>query len=573
MWLHTRTALLSYRTQPRKAKTAVRLAWCKLTGVKKGVLMVTVKTNVTGKSLGISIICAIILCVSQSPLIAQTDAIGVAQEVVRHAGPSTQVCRTRVNDTPEKLLECVQTSQLWPLLAQFQQISDQNPGPDGHGNRDTGTPGYKASVAYVAGLVQKAGYKVTVQSYQYLATEVVGVPEFGTSDENYVLKRDWSVARLSGGGTVRASIQPVGGSGNGCLGSDFARFTPGNVALLQRGACSFDTQVANSQAAGASAVVIYNTPDAAQDRFGALADLGGPSTVFPARLSHQASIPVIGVASYSVGSELLRRYDSGDAPKVHIDIRTRATSGTDYNLIAESPFGDPNHTVVIEGHLDSIYGAGMLDNASGSTTILGIALNMAKTSTRNRLRYIWFGGEELGLLGSTYYTQHLSSAERKQIAFDLDADVTATPNFDIYIADPATACNAFQFPSNVLPQSKPATQLWTNYFNSIGVVSQSAPFGNCGTDSNSFALIGIPDTGILTMQDCCKSQSEVDIWGGFLGNYEGQVPGSDGGCCDQPQRWCDNLDNNDPFVLGLASQATAYMTLKLANQPFQIARP
>jgi Zn-dependent M28 family amino/carboxypeptidase len=533
--------------------------------------VVTLKTNVTVKSLGFSITCAVILCVLQPVLAAQIgDGLvsGVAQKVIRHAAPSAQSCQTRANDTPEKLLECTQSSQLWQLLAQFQQIANQNPGSDGHGNRDTGTPGYKASVEYVAGLVQKAGYKVTVQSYQYQATEVVGVPEFSTSDENYVLKRDWSVARLSGGGTVSASIQPTGGAGNGCLRSDFAGFIPGNIALLERGTCSFDVQVANSKAAGASAVVIYNTADAGQDRLGAFADPGGSPAVFPARLTRQASIPVLGVASYSVGSELLRQYTSGNAPQVHIDIRTQPTSGTDYNLIAESSFGDPNHTVVIEGHLDSIYGAGMLDNASGSTTILGIALNLAKTSTLNRLRYIWFGGEELGLLGSAYYTQHLSAAERKLIAFDLDADVTATPNFDIYVADPATACNVGQFPPNVVPQSKIGTQMWTNYFSAIGIVSQSAPFGNCGTDSNSFALIGIPDTGILTMQDCCKSQSEVDIWGGFLGNYEGQVPGNDGGCCDYPNRWCDNLDNNDPFVLGLASKATAYVTLKLANHAF-----
>jgi hypothetical protein len=534
-----------------------------------------VTPNVRFKNLGFSIACAVILCVLHPLLAAQIghELDGVSQKVIRHAAPSAQTCQMRVNETPEKLLECVQPSELWQMLSQFQQIANQNPGPDGHGNRDTGTTGYKASVAYVAGLMKKAGYTVTVQSYPYLATEVVGVPQFSTSDENYVLMRDWVVARLSGGGTVSASMQPAGGAGDGCLGSDFAEFIPGNIALLERGGCRFDVQVANAQAASASAVVIYNTPDAGQDQLNQVIDPGDHSLVFPARLTRQASIPVIGVAAYSVGSELLRRYTSGDAPQIHIDIRTWAKSGTDYNLIAESPFGDPNHTVVIEGHLDSIYGAGMLDNASGSTTILAIALNLAKTSTRNRLRYIWFGGEEIGLFGSTYYTTHLTSSQRKLIAFDLDADVTATPNFDIYVADPATACNVNQFPSNVVPQSKIGTQMWRDYFNSIGVVSGSAPFGNCGTDSNSFALIGIPDTGILTMQDCCKGQSEVNIWGGFPGNYEGQVPGNDGGCCDQPNRWCDNLSNNDPFVFGLVSKATAYVTLKLANQPFQASHP
>jgi len=228
---------------------------------------------------------------------------------------------------------------------------------------------------------------------------------------------------------------------------------------------------------------------------------------------------------------------------------------------------------VVDAHLDSIYGAGMLDNASGSTTILEIALNMAKTPTHNQLRYIWFGGEELGLLGSAYYTTNLSSAERKRIAFDIDMDVTATPNFDMWIADPAFALNVSQFPKNVVPQSKIGNQFFRDFFNSFGVVSQSSTFGNSGTDSNSFALIGIPDSGILTRQDCCKAQSEVDIWGGFLGNYEGTVPGNDGGCVDYPNRWCDNLSNNDPFVFGLASKASAYVTLKLANHVFKANQP
>ncbi len=534
--------------------------------------MVRLEPSIKLKNLGFSITCAVILCALQSLLVAQTDqglVSGVAQKVISNAGPSDQACQMRVNDTPENLLECIRPSGLWEHLSHFQQIAN-NHKINGHGYRDTGTPGYKASVDYVAGLVRQAGYKVTIQTYQYQATEVVGIPRLSASGEDYVWMRDWYVARLSGGGTVTAPVEPAGGSGSGCLPSDFAGFIPNNIALLERGACSYDVQVANSQAADASAVIIYDTEDAGEDPVSQLADHGpGHGTVFPARLTRQASIPVIGVASYRVGSELQRRYSSGRAPQVHIDIRTQRKAGEDYNLIAESPFGDSKHTVIVEGHLDSIYGAGMLDNASGSTTILEIALNMAKTSTRNQLRYIWFGGEELGLLGSAYYTQHLSSAQRKRIAFDIDADVTATPNFDIWVADPATACNSGQFPKNVIPQSKMGTKLWTDYFNSIGVVSQSAPFGNCGTDSNSFALIGIPDTGILTMQDCCKSQSEVDIWGGFLDNYEGNIPGSDGGCCDYPNRWCDNLNNNDPFVFGLVSKATAYVTLKLANHPFR----
>ena len=67
-------------------------------------------------------------------------------------------------------------------------------------------------------------------------------------------------------------------------------------------------------------------------------------------------------------------------------------------------------------------------------------------------------------------------------------------------------------------------------------------------------MAGVPASGLLTGQDCCKTQEEVDLFGGFLGNYEGNVPSFDGGCVDNPFRWCDNLSNNDPTVLTFMSQ-------------------
>jgi hypothetical protein len=69
---------------------------------------------------------------------------------------------------------------------------------------------------------------------------------------------------------------------------------------------------------------------------------------------------------------------------------------------------------------------------------------------------------------------------------------------------------------------------------------------------------------LLTGQDCCKTQGEVDLFGGSLGNYEGNVPSFDGGCVDNPFRWCDNLSNNDPGVLTFMSQAFADMTVRMA---------
>ncbi|MBV8355084.1 MAG: M28 family peptidase [Candidatus Eremiobacteraeota bacterium] len=464
-----------------------------------------------------------------------------------------QICRERVNDTVAKLEACIQQAALWRRLAHFQRIANENPGSQGHPNRNTGTPGYRASVDYVAALMRGAGYTVTIQQYLYKKADVVGTPEFRTASRNYAIDRDWFVARGTGSGAVTAPLAPARGSG--CAPSDFAGFTRGNVALIERGACDVDTQVANARAAGAVAAVIY-------------ADAASGANAYEARLLDPPGIPVVGVAAFGIGAELLRQCGSGRAPIVHVDIRTRATSDLDYNVIADSPFGDSSHIVVIDAHLDSIYGAGMLDNASGSTTMLEIALNLAKTPTRNRLRYIWFGGEEIGLLGSRYYTKNLTRSERRKIVFDVDADVTATPNFDILIADPQYAAKVKRFPPNVVPESKIGNDYFSDFFKKGGIVSRPAWFGNNGTDSLSFALAGVPNTGILTQQDCCKHRWETKLWGGFRGNYEGQIPSFNGGCVDRPHRWCDNLSNNDPFVLELASKATAYVTFKLANRHF-----
>src|SRR5437667_260940 len=56
---------------------------------------------------------------------------------------------------------------------------------------------------------------------------------------------------------------------------------------------------------------------------------------------------------------------------------------------------------------------------------------------------------------------------------------------------------------------------------------------------------------------------KVDLFGGFLGNYDGNIPSFDGACVNQ-FRWCDNLDNNDPEVLTFMSQAFADMVVRTA---------
>ena len=507
---------------------------------------------------------------------------GVVEELGVFAAPSTSAvteCDTRANDTPSKLIPCIQTADLWNHMKAFQEIADQNPGPDGHPSRNSGEPGYKASADYVANLMQQAGYDVTLQKYQFLYYAYTGIPSFSEvspTAKTYVLNDDWGPGQSTG--SANAALQPAGGiilpptetptSASGCTASDFNGFVPGRIALIQRGSCFFGVKVLNAQAAGASGVVIFNEGNSNPDRtglqLGSLLDAAGNPIV--------PTIPVA-FTTFAEGQRLFTEYQQAvqnhtALPVMSISIQAIVDPNRDdWNVIAESKGGDKNHVLVVDAHLDAIYGAGMLDNASGSATILDIAQQMKNVQPRNKLRFIWFGGEELGLLGSAYYVNNLPSNELSHIGYDLDADVTATPNYIVGVLDPAapdffggTVTNTF--PNRVYKASTIARDQAVSYFDSIGLNHEFlAP---TGTDAINFNLVGIPASGLLTGQDCCKSQHEVDLFGGYLGNYEGNIPSFDGGCVDNPFLWCDNLSNNDPNVLTFMSKAFASMVVQMA---------
>ena len=74
-------------------------------------------------------------------------------------------------------------------------------------------------------------------------------------------------------------------------------------------------------------------------------------------------------------------------------------------MIADSPRGNKDRTIVVGAHLDSVdEGPGINDNGSGSAGILEIAEQIAKLGDRprNRLRFAFWGAEE-ATVGSTAY--------------------------------------------------------------------------------------------------------------------------------------------------------------------------
>ena len=172
-------------------------------------------------------------------------------------------CDERANNTYPKILECVRLDQVREHQAAFQAIADAN-----ERNRFSGMPGYDASVDYVVEKLEAAGYEPEVQAFDYLAYEVVGpsaLQQTAPGMVTYVEGVDFGPITQTDPGDVTAAVTAVDlqlGLGNtstsGCEASDYAGFPAGNIALLQRGACTFELKAENAAAAGAVGIVIFN---------------------------------------------------------------------------------------------------------------------------------------------------------------------------------------------------------------------------------------------------------------------------------------------------------------------------
>jgi len=349
----------------------------------------------------------------------------------------------------------------------------------------------------------------------------------------------------SGSGDVTGTVIPVDinlmpprASTSGCEASDFAGFDftgPNDIALIQRGTCTFGVKAANAEAAGAEAVIIFNQGND-PTREGLIVGTLAPSVV---------GIPVVG-ASFADGVALAQPGSTARVRVIESEIRT------DVNVIAELPGTNDDNVVMAGAHLDSVQaGPGINDNGSGSAALLETALLMAKLKPENTLRFAWWGAEELGLIGSTAYVNGLSQAERDRIALYLNYDMVGSPNyiFMVYDADEST----FEAPVPVPPGSIAIEDLYESYYTLLGEPYDDTSFSG-RSDYQAFILAGIPSGGLFTGAEEVKTAEQAAIWGGTAGQQFDP-------CYHQA---CDTFDNVDLHALEVNSDLIAFAQLTYA---------
>lgn len=361
-----------------------------------------------------------------------TLAAGLSVPAGASAAPTAKKADKADAKASAKLQEAVTPAGIMRHQREFQAIAERN-----GGTRASGTPGYDRSAAYVARRLEDAGYTVTTQPFSFPFFQETGPAQFARvspAPVTYVPETDFATMEYSGSGDVTAKVVPVDvsipppaepGSTSGCEAADFAGFPAGAVALVQRGTCPFGDKAKNAQTAGASAVVVFN--EGQEGRTDVVAGtLGAPDF----------TVPVLGT-SYANGKELVDLAAAGDTT-VRIVTSTLSETRMTANVLADSQGGRKDRTVVVGAHLDSVVeGPGINDNGSGSAQDVEIAENLPKVlkKPRNAVRFAFWGAEESGLLGSTYYVEQLTQQQRDSIMANLNFDMVGSPNYIIATYD------------------------------------------------------------------------------------------------------------------------------------------
>jgi Zn-dependent M28 family amino/carboxypeptidase len=443
-----------------------------------------------------------------------TAAVTVASGAVGPLAAATD----HVPDGPalaRSLARQISPTRLDQHLLALQWISNRN-----GGNRVPGTAGFRQSEDYVAGQLRSAGFAVSRQEFQFNYFETLAEKVTVDGADVPVIVMDYGPSTPVGGVTAPLAVVPTGNDATpGCEAADYAAVpATGRIVLVQRGGCSFPVKQQVAASVGAVATLIYNNVDGPLN--GSLSD---PS---------QGRVPTGGL-SKADGLALAAKPDA----QVHVELRSLLEVRTSSNLVAQTRTGRQDNVVVVGGHLDSIGGAGMSDNATGTAAMVETALRLgSRPRVTNAVRFVFLSAQEFSFAGATAYVNSLSADAQHAIALYLNAEMLGSPNTGYFVLHGMKPAGSDQI-----------EQSFVDYFTATGVQTENAP-ASTRWDYNAFANAGIPTGGLFTGADATKTAAQAAKWGGTV---------------NQPfdpcyQLTCDTLRNINHTALKNNARALAY---------------
>jgi Zn-dependent M28 family amino/carboxypeptidase len=183
------------------------------------------------------------------------------------------------------------------------------------------------------------------------------------------------------------------------------------------------------------------------------------------------------------------------------------------------------------GHLERLSGAA---HSVPRVPPLAVAARCAgprppRAKPKHKIRFLWFGGEEDGLVGSQYYAKQLSEEEVSRIDVSridviIDTDMIASPNYARLVYDG----DGSELGSAGPEDSGTVEAVFKRYFARRGMATIPQAFDG-RSDYAGFINRGIPAGGIFAGAEHPKTAEEVALFGGVEGE---QLDPCDHEACD-----------------------------------------
>ena len=163
------------------------------------------------------------------------------------------------------------------------------------------------------------------------------------------------------------------------------------------------------------------------------------------------------------------------ASKADVRTRMKESRGISQNVILDFE-GESDDTVVVSAHYDSTsLSRGAYDNLSGSIVLLYLAERLSEMKLSRRVRLLWCGAEEWGLLGSLAYC---------------DTQAKDAPKTVLNVNLDMLGCTMGEMVAFSSADEETATVL--EKFGAKNRVPLSVRHGIRSSDSNAFVRAGVP---------------------------------------------------------------------------------
>lgn len=360
---------------------------------------------------------------------------------------------------------------------------------NGIGIRSVGTPGYEATVDYLAGVLRDRGFEVSTPEFEWLKMGDPGKPTLQIGGRSYPVTQASPLAGTPRGGISGPSLRP--GEPAGCEAADYGDVR-GALAIVDDTGCSVVVKQNAAVAKGAVGLLVVSA--------------GGTKGLFEPGYYQKLTLPVAVIDRTTDAA--LRRTSAA----VRLTLDAQASVARSRNVIAQTTTGDTGNVVMAGANLDSApRSPGINDNGTGVAALLSIAQALGSApADGNAVRFAFWGSESLGAAGK--YVSGLDAGQLDDIAAYLDADMLGSQNagFFTYDGDQSAAVN--EAPEG----SAGIERTLAGYLNLAGVRPADIPLDNAG-DYSPFLTAGVPVGGLTTGSTQQKSAAQARLWGGRAG--------------------------------------------------------